>query len=448
MLVSLLITINFFYNHFSTVLALMEQNEELPLIIGDLNLKVEKVYEGLEFPTSMAFLDFDDILVLEKDKGTVKRIINGNMLPEPLLDINVANQYERGMLGIAILKTDQQQDKTKGLSNNSKKYIFLYFTELEGSVDGGDKNKGTDPLGNRLYRYELKNDKLVNPKLLLDLPAIPNRHNGGSVLIGIDKNVYLTIGDLDHKTTAQNFENGASADGTSGILRITKDGKQVEDSVLGQGDPLNKYYAYGIRNSFGMDFDPLTGYIWATEDGFRNIDELNLIERGFNSGWRDIQGFFSLPTSDPEIQRRDSGTNLGTLVDFNGKGIYGDPKFMWNHSVTPTAVKFLNSDKYGEKYENDLFVGDFNYGYLYHFELDDQRKELILKGLLNDHISNNSEELGGIIFGQGFGGITNLNLKKHNYFGGITDIEVGPDGYIYILTFGETNGIIYKIVPS
>ena len=130
MLVSLLITINFCYNHFLTVFASMEQNEELPLITADPNLKVEKVYEGLEFPTSMAFLDFDDILVLEKDKGTVKRIINGSMLPEPLLDINVANQYERGMLGIAILNIDQQQDKNKDLSNNSKKYIFLYFTEL------------------------------------------------------------------------------------------------------------------------------------------------------------------------------------------------------------------------------------------------------------------------------------------------------------------------------
>src|ERR671913_227437 len=132
-----------------------------PNIIKDLNLEVELVSEGLELPTSIAFLGPDDILVLEKQKGTVQRIVNGKMLPEPLLDVNVATQSERGMLGIAVAERTNPSTPT---------YVFLYYTEAE-SKDGEDLSEKKDPLGNRLYRYELVNDKLVNPKLLLDLPT-------------------------------------------------------------------------------------------------------------------------------------------------------------------------------------------------------------------------------------------------------------------------------------
>src|SRR4030095_13413337 len=74
--------------------------------ITDPNLKVEKVSDGISFPTNMAFLGSDDILVLEKNNGTVQRIVNGVMLREPLLDVNVANQVERGLLGVAIEKNN------------------------------------------------------------------------------------------------------------------------------------------------------------------------------------------------------------------------------------------------------------------------------------------------------------------------------------------------------
>jgi aldose sugar dehydrogenase len=71
-------------------------------IINDPNLKAELVVNGIELPTGMAFLGPDDILVLEKEKGTVQRIIDGKILPEPLLNVDVANKSERGMLGIAV----------------------------------------------------------------------------------------------------------------------------------------------------------------------------------------------------------------------------------------------------------------------------------------------------------------------------------------------------------
>ena len=88
--------------------------------VHDPSLKVEKVYDGLEYPTSMTFIGPGDILVTEKDKGTVQRIIDGKSLPQPVFDAAVANENERGLLGIVYM-------------NNSKgsPHVYLYFTESQ-----------------------------------------------------------------------------------------------------------------------------------------------------------------------------------------------------------------------------------------------------------------------------------------------------------------------------
>jgi aldose sugar dehydrogenase len=476
----------------------VESGGALP-IVNDPNLKVEKVFEGLRFPTKMAFLGPNDILVLEKDNGTVQRIVNGKILPEPVLDVDVANKFERGMLGIAVAKhSNQQQDidadnsgligaigtNGDGSSDNGLTYVFLYYTESE--VEGSDicyKELTTcdpagEPLGNRLYRYELVDNKLVNPLLLLDLPTDHNQHNGGPVVIGPDQNVYVVIGDISHRTKAQNSQKGLEPDGTSGILRVTQDGQVVDNPPLGDTMPLALYYAYGIRNSFGMDFDPVSGNLWATEAGLYYVDELNLVKPGFNSGWSKIDGMvdrcnaaicgylknspsvpsnagsykspplpsFSLSSTNPSS----SSSYLDSLENFGGRGKYSDPQFVWEYNPTPTAVKFLNSDKLGKQYENDLFVGDFNHGNLYHFKLNEDRTGLLLPsdGPLADNVANAPNETKSIIFGTGFGGPTPLFIKKHKDIGGITDIEVGPDGYLYVLTFRQTQGTIYRIVPK
>lgn len=244
----------------------------------DAHLKITTIVKGLNTPTTMAFVGPDDILVLEKDTGMVKRIVNGTVLAEPVLDVSVANSVERCLCGIAV-STDY-----------SKTYVFLYFTEIEGK-DGEDKS-GKEPIGNRVYRYELSDDVLINPLLLMDLPANPGpRHNGGDIIIGPDNNLYVTIGDVDGsfkksetETKAQNYKDGIDPDGRGGILRITQDG-QPTDGILGDSIPLRIYYAYGIRNSFGMDFDPISGNLWDTENGPGNGDEINLVLPGFNSGW-------------------------------------------------------------------------------------------------------------------------------------------------------------------
>ena len=396
-------------------------------ITNDHNLKAEIVYKGIDFPTSMAFLNSDDILVLEKNNGIVRRIINGMSLSEPLLDVNVANANERGLLGIAVAKND---DNTTN--------VFLYYTESK-ERDGNDEcptstdcKKGNDPLGNRLYRYELIDDKLKNPKLLLDLPTKPGpAHNGGIITLGPDNNVYLVIGELTSMgTQASNVQKGLAPDGRGGILRVTQDGRVVE-GILSNTTLLNLYYAYGIRNSFGMDFDPLTGNLWDTENGPGNADEINLVKPGFNSGWSKVQGMW-------EVKESFGGNAVlepDNLIDFDGKGRYSEPEFAWNNTVAPTAVKFLSSDKLGTQYENDLFIGDANNGNIYRFDLNNDRTELVLQGQLTDKVADNISENQDIIWGKGFGIIT--------------DIQVGPEGYLYILSINlpQGRGTIFRIVP-
>ena len=401
---------------------------ETPNIIKDPNLKVELISEGLELPTSMAFLGPNDILVLEKDKGTVQRIVNGKILAEPVLDVNVANKSERGMLGIAVASAKNNE--------NEPTYVFLYFTE---SVEDGnddctsDKfcNPGNDPLGNRLYRYELVNDKLVNPKLMLDLPATPGpAHNGGAVTIGPDNNVYLAIGEI----RSSSIQKASSADGRGGILMVTQDGEVSGEGgkgILGNTSPLNLYYAYGIRNSFGIDFDPVTGKLWDTENGPKFGDEINLVEPGFNSGWSEVQGMWTREGGG-DRSSQNVILNPANLLDFGGKAKYSPPEFTWVHNIGPTAIKFLNSDKLGKQYQNDIFLGDVNNGNLYHFKLDKQRTGLFLEESLSDKVADKDEENEGIIFGE--------------EFGSISDLEVGPDGYLYAVSIGL--GGIYRIVPG
>lgn len=400
--------------------------------LTDPNLTVQTVVTGLRFPTDMEFLSEDDLLVIEKNHGTVRRIVNDTLLPEPLLDVSVASSAERGMLGIAA---------AHGSQNTS---IFLFFTESQ-TTDGADV-AGAEPLGNRLYKYGFQEGRLVNGQLLLDLPAVSPYHNGGKIEIGPDDNLYLVVGDQQdpgqtpqlHRTTTQNVRNSIYPDGTGGILRMTQEGRAVEN-ILGGNHPVDLYYAYGIRNSFGIAFDPVTNNLWDTENGPESDDEINLVEPRFNSGWRVIQGL------------ADSNEAISNLVEFPGlsgneKALYGileqayfkfqglggkyrDPEFVWGSTVAPTGLVFLNSEKLGKEYQNDLLVGSFKYGVIYDFNLNEDRNSLELSGLLEDKIASTPDAAEDIIFGRNFGPIV--------------DLEVGPDGYLYVLSI---DGKLHRIL--
>jgi aldose sugar dehydrogenase len=412
-----------------------EEEESAVPELRDSNLDIELVANGIEDPTGMAFLGQNDILVLERDKGTVQRIVNGKMLQEPILDVNVNAEDERGLLGIALFKN----------ASTSSTYVFLFYTEAVGTEDGGE------PVANRLYRYELLDNKLVNPKLLLELPFLPGpAHNGGVITMGPDNNLYVAVGELtptnyaegDYKFLSQNYEDGEVPDGRGGILRISQDGHLLDGKgILGDEHPLNMYYAYGIRNSFGIDFDPVTGKLWDTENGPSWGDELNLVEPGFNSGWAKVLGKWTVNeiTNEEgarEINKGETSSQVPAgLVDFNGNGQYSSPELTWDETIAPTAIAFLHSDKLGKQYENDMFVGTVK-DRLLHFKLDEpNRTELILNGTLSDKVADTVEDLEDVTFAEGLGIIT--------------DVKVGPDGYLYLVSGARsTEGKIYRILPA
>jgi glucose/arabinose dehydrogenase len=396
----------------------MVQNQSL--------FEIQRVFSGINSSTNMAFLGPNDILALEKVTGQVDRIVNGQMLDEPLLDVN--SYFQDGLIGLDVSK-----------NQNGSTYVFLYFNEAPKKYgadidDPQEADKVNSTLGyvregDRLYRYEFLDNNLVNPKLLIDLRASQSnnymdvQHHGGEVLVGPDESVYVIVGDLDgwkydEKTKAQNYKDGKEPDGRAGVLRVTQDGKPVGNGILGDTYPLNLYYAYGIRNSFGMDFDPVTGNLWETENGPEFGDEINLVLPGFNGGADVVLGMSS------------ENDELENLVDFNGKGKYRDPEFVWSIPVAPTAIKFFNSDKFGSEFENDMFVADSNHGNIYHFELNNERTALDLVPPLKDKREDKPIESKNLVFATGFGGIT--------------DLQVGPDGYLYVLA-GDS---IYRIVPN
>lgn len=393
--------------------------------ITNTHFSIERTFTANFEPSSMAFVGQDDILVLDRDMGKVYRVTHG-IKSSPILDVNVGTAGYRGLLGVVTTVNEKESIE-----------VFLYFTEASKN-DGDDDGKNpVSPLGNRLYRYDLVDNKLINPKLLLDLPALPGpRHAGGVVAIGPDNNIYLTIGDLDgtfrhkeYETMAQNYQEGVVPDGRSGILVVTQEGKSTGKNTLGNSFPLNIYYAYGIRNSFGIDWDPVTGYLWDSENGPNFGDELNLVLSGFNSGWASVQGYWKPRAEEmgpPNLKPND-------LVSFGGRGTYSAPEFTWLNPAAPSAIKFLDTDKYGSEYKNDLLVGDANTGNIYDFNLDEQRENFELTGALSDKIANNTGEIDDLIFANGFGRVT--------------DMEIGPDGLLYILSTQKDSTSIYRISP-
>ena len=362
--------------------------------LRDPNLKVESFVSGISLPTSMLFLDENNILVLEKE-GNVRLVSNGMLQAQPLVSLTVDTKNERGLLG----------------AEKVGESVFLYATVKDGEVI------------NRIYKYTLAGAELTNEEVFMDLPGTPaTNHQGGKLAVSNDGYLYSVTGELQRDGKDQNIVNGPDPDFSGAILKINpNDGSPAPNNPF-QGDnpndPLNWYQAYGIRNSFGLGVDPVTGTLWDTENGAQSYDEINLVSPGFNSGWKLAMGPIS-----------DSGITENDLVSFPNSS-YKDPILSFIDSFGITDIEFLNSDKLGAEYSNNAFVGDYGYGNLYRFELNDDRTDFILDSPgLDDRVVDNDDELDSILFGEGFARVT--------------DIKTGPDGFLYVLSFDD--GAIYRI---
>jgi glucose/arabinose dehydrogenase len=369
---------------------------------ADASLVAEPVAEGFAYPTSMAFVGEDELLVLEKETGIVYLLSGGTKTQ--LLKADVSRGAEQGLLGVAV--TDAPGDS---------KYVFVYLTESDSSGNA---------LGNRIYRYSWDVTSLASRSLILELPAVPGPiHNGGKLAASEKGELFAVVGDVNRQVTGPlTNEPSGEIDDTAVIVRMNLDGEPLADNPFTSygRKSLSYYYAYGVRNSFGMDVDPVTGVLWATENGPDRYDELNVVEPGMNSGWKKLTG----PMARSEVEESD-------LTYLEGAK-YKDPVFSWKSSIGITDIEFIDTDKLGEKYRNNIFVGDYNAGNLYYFALNANRDGVDMEHAdLADHVADSYSE--------------SLLIRLGAFPGGITDIETGPDGYVYVLTF---MGDIYRIVPA
>jgi hypothetical protein len=158
----------------------------------------------------MAFLDNQGIVITQKDNGMVRLVSNGILQQQPILQVPVLNNSERGLLGVAIANTT---------SNSTAKTVFLYYTEPVGNQ-----------ARNRIYRYEWDGmSNLSGGRLILDLPGEPGpNHDGGKMQIGPDGMLYAVVGDLNRRGMLENILDGPAPDDTSVIFRIKPDGSAVD----------------------------------------------------------------------------------------------------------------------------------------------------------------------------------------------------------------------------
>ena len=367
-------------------------NSQPEPIISDDNLIVKKFSTGLEYPTTMCFIG-DDMLVLEKNTGKVIRIKdNGVHYNEPVLDVAVDAHWESGLLGITCISN----------------HVFLYFSESE---SGSDTTKLHDqPMKNRVYRYDWNGEKLINPILIKELPGNldgGHRHNGGA-MTNQNNQIYFVIGDLGQRATFQNIPNKTIYE-TSSIFKIdTESSNSVE------------LFAMGIRNSFGLSVDPETGYLWDTENSAHHYDEINLVKSGFNSGWMHVMG--PVDRDNPDID------GIQTVPPPFENFIYSDPEFSFERPVAVTAIEFPDGDSF-EKYSDWLFVGDYNNGRIYKFQLNSDRTGFVFSNPdLSDLVLDDNDEIDEILFAEGFQTISDIEFH---------------DDVMYVVSIFD--GSIYKI---
>jgi glucose/arabinose dehydrogenase len=293
----------------------------------------------------------------------------------------------------------------------------------------------------------------VNPLLILDLPYLngPN-HDGGVLVMGKTSDggsagdgafLYAVIGDLNRNGKLQNNPSGADPDDTGVILRVEQDGTPAAGNPFtpycsgsttltcdeasdctGFGTcqlKVARYYGYGVRNSFGMTRDPLSGAIWMTENGPSNYDEVNRVPAGWNSGWTPLMG---PDARDPQ--------GVGNLWNVPGAGVtYKDPEFSWLATIAPTGIVLPYGSSLGSYYNRRALVGDANLGQLYAFPLNGSRTAFNLAGFagVSDLVADDANERNQFRIGSGFASIT--------------DLEIGPDHHLYLVSIGQ--GTVYRI---
>ena len=307
--------------------------------------KVSVIATGLEVPWSIAFAPDNRILVTERP-GRLRVITNGKLQAAPLFTFaNVSSQAEEGLMGLAL---------HPDFKTNRLLYVS-YATTRNGSmvVD--------------VVRYRETGTTLVEPKMIVTNIPAARFHAGCRLKFGPDKKLYITTGDATNGPIAQDLKSLGGK-----ILRVNDDGSIPDDNPF-HGSPV---WTYGHRNPQGLDWDPKTGLLLATEhgpsgfDGGFGGDEVNVIEKGLNYGWPLLH----------HQQKREG---------------YVSPIAEYTPACAPAGAAF--------------WKGDFYFGCL--------RAERVQRLVLNESRRK-----------------VDTQYRQYTRFGRIREVIVGPDGALYLTT--------------
>lgn len=337
-----------------------------------MGVEIQTYVDGADFPTAIAIAPDGRLFYTEKSTGEI-RVVSaaGELLPKPFASVPASSASERGLLGIAL----HPDFATNG-------WVYVYYTR---SASGAVTSALGDVLDNRVVRFVAAGDVAAGPEeVILTLPARPGpNHNGGQLAFGPDGGLYVTVGELAVAASAQDVTQP-----TGKILRINDDGSIPADNPFGADNPA---FALGIRNSFGIGFDPVSGLAFVTENGTSGHDEVNRIVAGGNYGWPVVLGL------------ADDARFIDPLVDFG------------NTSVVPTGIGFAPDATFGENSRSRLFVAQYATGRVFRYGLNAARDA-----------------------------VESVDLFVHGLSGGITDLEFAPDGTLFMATRSQ----ILHIVPA
>ena len=335
---------------------------------------IQTVLENMHKPIALAFDPHGRLFYTEKDTGNVRLFANGVLQPDPVITFHVNAFNERGLLGIAV---DPNFDQTH--------FVYVYYScWIDDTCPNGE---------NRVARFVENNGVGTNPTIIFASPmtAPAGNHNGGNIHFGPDGKLYISVGDNAEAANAQDVtvKNGK-------MHRINPDGTMPADNpVFNAPGALPSLYALGLRNSFDFTFDPVVpGRIFASENGPACDDEMNRIEAGYNYGWR-----ANYPCDDTAPGGPAAAFN--TIPPLWTSGQQCCP--------VPTGITVYAGNQIPQ-WHNELFMGAYQGGKLYHFYLNADRTAL-----------------------------TAVNVVQGVF--APTDMEPGPDGaFWYIEGGGNTDG--------
>lgn len=272
------------------------------------------VGSGLDGPSGFEVSPDGRIFILERT-GKVKVFRNGQLLPQPFIDLPSIASGDRGLIGIAF-----------DPDFNSNQYVYFYYTAL-------------DKL-NYLVRLDASGDVATEPPHILYQTYSPSEllHVGGSIDFGNDGKLYFAVGDNGYPPNSQMLDNPHGK-----IMRINKDGSVPTDNpFVGVPNALPEIWAYGFRNPWRFQIDSVSGRIYGGDVGDYTWEEVNKIDRGKNYGWPRAEGFC---TGCP----------------------YENPVYAYNHDGQSSAVTggpIYRGDMFPEQYRGNLFFADYARGFI------------------------------------------------------------------------------------